>query len=1723
MNRLQTPGTVSIIMKDGDKKQAEISPLGKIAAHVPDLIVYGDFTQEVPCIESFDGVLLFVDISGFTALTEKFSMNTNLDCGADQLTQTLNHYVGDIVEDVLIFGGDVLKFAGDAILALWRVERCHIHDIITLAVKCSFSIQQVFSDYDVEVGLELKVKIGLSAGHISKVLIGDNRHQYFLVIGRAVDEVRLAQNLAKASEIILSPNCWELCDRNLIEVEKIQGERAVRVRYIKNDFDNEEFFERCTAHLYQHHTCENFEILRYASVLAPDEELEKSLRKYVMRNVLRKIDDNQPLEYLSELRPVTIVFVNLQFDETANALHLCKAIQDANAKITGIIDPLSGKINKLFMFDKGCTLLCIFGLPGDKQPNESTHALDSAHKIHLFCSTSLMKLKIVSVGVTSGPVFCGVVGHRVRHEYTVIGRKVNLAARMMMYYPGLVSCDAVTYTTCKLPHYFFEELPFIEMKGVMNPGTVYKYLGFSEKTMIYKAYLTQEQNDHYPLLGRKKETDIFENSLKTFKQSRKSQVIMYDGPMGYGKSQLMAEIAFLGQAPGQKVVAIELTKINIWQNFFAVRTLMAMFLGIDTCKTYDARQYVLVNKLRGIVEDEYLCLLNNLFHVKFPTSEVVSRMDNDERNTQMEIMLRHILKQIRDKEVVIFVIDESQYIDTVSWQFLEKMIRTVPIFVVMSLCPDNRKARLPCPAAARIRNHHNTVYIHLRELPPSVIVQKACQDLGVVSIARELEIFLIQRSHGNPFYCEELLRNLHFNNVLQFHVLEEDEEKEDEWDNIFTRGVLKAQASKSPENKEEDLYICTIRQNVKLHNIMLPPTLKGIALAELDNMTPSEQMVVKCAAVIGVTFETELLLHILPEWTKMKMNQTLATLVDSRIFQCFGERKEVHAVKSTQSVSSEELCISSQTVKSIGQGSDLGPLVAERLKQEEMVMHCKVMGFCTPLLQEAAYELWLKSQKEALHLKCASYLQWHAHQCKCCGQGDFISFHRYAVEGMLHNIDTQESRMQFLTESTLNEAATVLVSEMLMKVELSRRNGSKDTMPAVHTTEFSKETFRMPSKVRRSLSFLFGNKRHSPDFLLRSSADPIVSSLSTESTMARNNEETIPSLPIQRPLVMQDSFRAEDTEIEFLNRMDEIILLTEMDKKKIKTISSCECEEILESVIVPLSHHCLAVEDNAWAFYYLLECAAAYVYLANNYMAFTYLNTAETLLKSLDAKEKGISQFEESLLYSLKGEVSYNMGQINLAKKLIKKALNLLKKGFPLTIIGAFFMSMVETSKHMSHQKKQFSWQTHTGREKRLATLYQQGHCLSLLWQIFSLDLAISSKKFARLAALMKVNCAEETQDESQIISSYMEFSLCCQLMGCQHEWMKYELMAIKRSSQLRIVGGGLLTIAKLALSLAYMKLCLGNMALAIQLGYRAHKLCVLLKKPKLDYIVLSDLFRALFLNTRFSEAVEVLSWLEELSFRDDNVIGKACFISGCLDLMLYAGFSFKPFKHCLDFILTNETNCILMSQNSIMLDLYSSLAIWFARLQLWDDFKEPFEKARRLLRRTSTSFSANHGFCKFVESEALLLRKYIEDSPEKARETLGKMARDLEQAISQCSTSPVYYPRVYHLKAYVQLMLGYDDYSQMFLEKAIQSSEIYGNHLELSWLEITKEWWFTGTAPMEDCWLNTAPDFPVWKTGLALDKTTYSKTKYLLKVPEFESDSLFSELESEESKTEQF
>ncbi len=64
-----------------------------------------------------NGVCLLVDISGFTKLSGDFCAQGK--SGIDELQLVTNGYMGQLVEIIYTFGGEIIKFAGDAIICVF--------------------------------------------------------------------------------------------------------------------------------------------------------------------------------------------------------------------------------------------------------------------------------------------------------------------------------------------------------------------------------------------------------------------------------------------------------------------------------------------------------------------------------------------------------------------------------------------------------------------------------------------------------------------------------------------------------------------------------------------------------------------------------------------------------------------------------------------------------------------------------------------------------------------------------------------------------------------------------------------------------------------------------------------------------------------------------------------------------------------------------------------------------------------------------------------------------------------------------------------------------------------------------------------------------------------------------------------------------------------------------------------------------------------------------------------------------------------------------------------------------------------------------------------------------------------------------------------------------------------------------------------------------------------
>src|SRR5262245_57348259 len=110
--------------------------LETFASYLPALVVRRHVMgapSAVPARQNLSGALLFADISGFTALAERLAQRG--PAGVEELTRLLNVSFGQILDLIEAHGGDVVKFAGDALLAIWSADDPHPSPPLPIAAR----------------------------------------------------------------------------------------------------------------------------------------------------------------------------------------------------------------------------------------------------------------------------------------------------------------------------------------------------------------------------------------------------------------------------------------------------------------------------------------------------------------------------------------------------------------------------------------------------------------------------------------------------------------------------------------------------------------------------------------------------------------------------------------------------------------------------------------------------------------------------------------------------------------------------------------------------------------------------------------------------------------------------------------------------------------------------------------------------------------------------------------------------------------------------------------------------------------------------------------------------------------------------------------------------------------------------------------------------------------------------------------------------------------------------------------------------------------------------------------------------------------------------------------------------------------------------------------------------------------------------------------------------
>jgi adenylate cyclase len=132
--------------------------------------------------------VFFSDIRGFTAMSEKMSPEAVVD--------TLNLYLGIIIDCILANGGMINKFAGDSIMAIWNAPQDQ-SDHARLAVKAAVEAQQAAAKIPVGVDdPKVQFGIGINTGPALAGSIGSEGRAEYTVIG---DTVNLASRICSGT------------------------------------------------------------------------------------------------------------------------------------------------------------------------------------------------------------------------------------------------------------------------------------------------------------------------------------------------------------------------------------------------------------------------------------------------------------------------------------------------------------------------------------------------------------------------------------------------------------------------------------------------------------------------------------------------------------------------------------------------------------------------------------------------------------------------------------------------------------------------------------------------------------------------------------------------------------------------------------------------------------------------------------------------------------------------------------------------------------------------------------------------------------------------------------------------------------------------------------------------------------------------------------------------------------------------------------------------------------------------------------------------------------------------------------------------------------------------------------------------------------------------------------------------------------------------------------
>ncbi|HUO39941.1 MAG TPA: AAA family ATPase [Mycobacterium sp.] len=405
------------------------------------------------------------------------------------------------------------------------------------------------------------------------------------------------------------------------------------------------------------------------------------------------------------------------------------------------------------------------------------------------------------VGLNSGQVIAGEIGSG-PFGYTAVGEQVGMAQRMESAAPpGGVILSASTARLVEGAAALGEP-DLVQIKGVEEPVAAYRLLGIGESQ---RAVGRAESS----LVGRRWELSVVEGLLDRAIDGN-GAVVGFVGQPGIGKSRLVREVVAIARRRNLEVFTTFCESHATDVPFRVVARLLCTATGIESLDAEAARAQVHARVRDADPED--LALFDDLLGIADP-EVVLPKIDPDARRRRLTALVNGASLA---RPPTVYVIEDAHWIDEVSESMLAEFLMVIPqtpSLVLVTYRPEYRGA------LARAADAHTVALAPLSDSETMALVSEL---LGGDPSVGELGKRIAERAAGNPFFAEEIVREL------------------------AERGVLRGQRG---------AYVST----VDAAEVAVPATVQATIAARIDRLNPKAKRTLSAAAVIGAKFSRDLL------------------------------------------------------------------------------------------------------------------------------------------------------------------------------------------------------------------------------------------------------------------------------------------------------------------------------------------------------------------------------------------------------------------------------------------------------------------------------------------------------------------------------------------------------------------------------------------------------------------------------------------------------------------------------------------------------------------------------------------------------------------------------------------------------------------------------------------------------------------------------------------------